>query len=137
MLDCVCTEIKNFFEREVFYGTFTIQDGVLSPSAFLKEGQYFRIVGSMFNDGVHQNPANNLVDESFDGEIWSMAVPPVFIELVENIKKYEESDAAKPTAYVSESFGGYSYTRPTGDEGKVANSWQEVFGKQLRRWRKI
>lgn len=137
MLDCVCTEIKNFFEKEVFYGTFTIQDGVLSPSAFLKEGQYFRIVGSMFNDGVHQNPANNLVDESFDGEIWSMAVPPVFIELVENIKKYEESDAAKPTAYVSESFGGYSYTRPTGDDGKVANSWQEVFGKQLRRWRKI
>lgn len=137
MLDSVCTELKNFFEREVFSGAFTIQDGVLSPSSFLSDGQYFRIIGSVFNDGVHQHPNNALTDESFVGEVWAMAVPLAVVALAEEIKTYAESDSAKPSPYASESFGGYSYSRATNAQGMAANAWQDVFAKKLNRWRKL
>lgn len=137
MLDEICGEIRNYFERNAYRGTFTIKDGVLSPSDFLKEGQYFRIIGSVFNDGVYQYPHDIFTDEIFVGEVRSMAVPPAVIDLAEEIKKYAQSDAAKPSPYSSESFGGYSYSKPVDANGVSSNSWQKVFAKQLNRWRKI
>lgn len=137
MIDMICGEIRNYFERDIRRGDFEIQGGVLSPSDFLLNGQYFRVVGSVFNDGVHQFPADELTDEVFTGEVWAMAVPPSVIALADDIKAYVESDAAKPTAYVSESFGGYTYTRATDANGVTANEWEKVFAKRLNRWRKI
>ena len=136
MLDLICAEIRNYFVKSVHRGTFEIKDSSVDLSQILAPGQYFRIIGSVFNDGVYQYPCRGLTDESFTGEVWAMAIPPALIALADEIKKYEESDAAKPSPYTSESFGGYSYTKATGSGG-VPIGWRKVFGSQLNRWRKI
>ena len=52
MLTELCQELKNWFEREIHVGTFTIEGGQLTDCSFLQDGQYYRIIGSVFNDGV-------------------------------------------------------------------------------------
>lgn len=136
MLTELCAELRNYFVREVYRGNFTIKDGSIAPLNFLQDGQYFTIVGSVFNDGVYKYPTDVLIDETFDGTIRTMAVPPAVIALAEEIKAYNESDVAKPSAYTSESFGGYTYTKATDKNGVVA-SWKTVFASRLNKWRKI
>lgn len=138
MLTELCAEIRNYFlvPGGIHAGTFTISGGNIAPLDFLKPGQYFRIVGSVFNDGVHQYPATELTDETFAGAVWAMAAPPSVIALAAEIKEWVESDAAKPTAFESESFGGYSYTRAT-DKNGAALTWQSVFAKRLNQYRRI
>ena len=132
----LCAELRNYFETEKRFGTFTISGGSISPSDFLQDGQYFRIVGSVFNDGVHRHPAHDLTDETFDGAVWAMAVPPAVIELATEIEEYNKSDAGKPSSYISENFGGYGYTKAT-DENGLPASWKSVFKNELNRWRKL
>lgn len=136
MLNEICAEIRNYFPTEKRYGNFTIKNGSISPVDFLQEGQYFRIVGSVFNDGVHQHPASDLNDESFNGSVWAMAVPPALIDLSEEIKTYADIVDANPSPFTSESFGGYSYTKATDVDG-VAMSWQKAYGKRLNKWRRV
>lgn len=136
MLDAICAELRNYFVHSLHHGTFEISGSIISLPDILQDGQYFRIVGSVFNDGVYQYPCNGLTDESFTGEVWAMAVPPALIALADQIEAYADSDSTKPSPYVSESFGGYSYTKATDTSG-AALSWQKMFKKQLNRWRKI
>ena len=138
MLTELCAEIRNYFlvPNGIHTGNFTISGGSIAPLDFLQEGQYFRIVGSVFNDGVHQYPADNLTDESFAGAVWAMAAPPSVIALAAEIKEWTESEAAKPTAFESESFGGYSYTRAMGKNG-AALTWQDVFAHKLNQYRRM
>jgi hypothetical protein len=66
-----------------------------------------------------------------------MAVPSSVIAQMEEINQWlEENQSALNSPYQSESFGGYSYTKKSGDEGDSAN-WQSHFHKTLDRWRKI
>ena len=132
----LCAELRNYFETEKRFGTFTISGGSISPSDFLQDGQYFRIVGSVFNDGVHRHPAHDLTDETFKGAVWAMAVPPAVIELLQKIQEFEAATANAPTAYTSESFGGYSYTKAT-DANGLPVGWKSVFKNELNRWRKL
>ena len=132
----LCAEIRNYFETEKRFGTFTISDGSISPSNFLQSGQYYRIVGSVFNDGVHRHPAHDLTDETFDGAVWAMAVPPAVVELLQKIQEFETATANAPTAYTSESFGGYSYTKAT-DENGLPVGWKSVFRSELNKHRKL
>ena len=132
----LCAEIRNYFETQKRFGTFTISDGSISPSNFLQSGQYYRIVGSVFNDGVHRHPAHDLTDETFDGAVWAMAVPPAVVELAAEIEEYNKSDVGKPSPYISENFGGYGYTKATGSNGKVL-TWKSVFADALNRYRKL
>ena len=132
----LCAELRNYFETEKRFGTFTISGGSISPSDFLQDGQYFRIVGSVFNDGVHRHLAHDLTDETFDGAVWAMAVPPAVIELLQKIQEFEAATANAPTAYTSESFGGYSYTKAT-DANGLPVGWRSVFKSELNRWRKL
>ena len=132
----LCAELRNYFETEKRFGTFTISDGSISPSNFLQDGQYFRIVGSVFNDGVYRYPAHDLVDETFKGAVWAMNVPPAVVELLQKIQEFEAATANAPTAYTSESFGGYSYTKAT-DENGLPVGWRSVFKSELNRWRKL
>ena len=132
----LCAELRNYFETKKRFGTFTISGGSISPSDFLQDGQYFRIVGSVFNDGVHRHPAHDLTDETFDGAVWAMAVPPAVVELLQKIQEFEAATANAPTAYTSESFGGYSYTKAT-DENGLPVGWRSVFKSELNRWRKL
>ena len=147
MLTELCQELRNWFERKKFFGTFTIENGQITvPDGSLQNGQYFRIIGSVFNDGVHKyepesENAEQLVDEVFEGAIWSMAVPPSVVDLSERISewvtKYGDSVSAP---YSSESFGGYSYQKASSGQGNAGSSsptWQSTFASELNRWRKI
>ena len=134
----ICAELRNYFEvpNGRHFGTFEISGGNIAPLDFLQEGQYFRIVGSVFNDGVYQYPATSLTDEVFEGAVWSMAVPPAVIDLAAEIEEYNKS-AGKPSVYTSESYpNGYSYTRAT-DASGVPLSWQKAFSSRLSKWRKL
>ena len=132
----LCAEIRNYFETEKRFGTFTISDGSISPSNFLQSGQYYRIVGSVFNDGVHRHPAHDLTDETFDGAVWAMAVPPAVVELAAEIEEYNKSDVGKPSPFTAESFGGYSYTKAT-DANGAPIGWQKAFAGRLNKYRKL
>ena len=68
MLEAVLTHLNNWFCREVYAGTFTVTSGTLALPD-LADGQDFRIVGSVFNDGLHQSPAAGLTDETFTGAV--------------------------------------------------------------------
>ena len=131
-------EIRNYFEvpNGRHFGTFTISGGSIAPLDFLREGQYFRIIGSVFNDGVYQYPAASLTDEVFEGAVWAMALPQSIIALAAEIEEYNKSDAGKASPYTSESFGGYSYTKAT-DANGVPIGWQKAFASRLNKWRKL
>lgn len=146
MLTELCKELNNWFDKDRMIGEFKITDGELvGMSDVLQEGQYFRIVGSVFNDGVYQHPATNLEDEEFDGAVWAMAVPPSVIALSEEIQdwqnKYGGIDSQAMSPYQSESFGGYSYTKKGGTSSSGSNSnadtWQSMFAAKLNRYRRI
>lgn len=149
MIDEVCAYLRNWFDRDMdkFYGTITISGGELVGfSDRLQNGQYFRIVGSVFNDGVYQYPATDLTDETFEnGAVWAMAIPKGFIDIVSEVtawqSKYGTADSAAMSPFNSESFGGYSYSKSSGNATGSAtnnpNAWQSVFASRLARWKKI
>lgn len=134
----LCRELKNWFEQEKIFDTFSIEDGKLVLDK-AKVGQYFRIVGSVFNDGVYQYPATGLTDETFDGAIWLMAVPKEVLDKVNEMTQWETDNAqAINSPYTSESFGGYSYSKSSGDgSGASSASWQGHFASWLNKYRKI
>lgn len=132
----ICAELRNWFvvPDGVHIQTFNISGGSIEPLDFLQDGQYFRIIGSVFNDGVHQYPAYDLTDEVFHGAVWAMSLPPDLIALSVKIQNYLEQNP--DSGFSSESFGGYSYTRATAYDGSVA-TWRDVFRKDLNRYRKL
>lgn len=141
MIDEICTELKNWFaaDGDKHFGTFTISDGHIAPSDYLQNGQYYRIIGSVFNDGVHRfgDDTDVLTPETFNGAVWAMRLPYAVVQLSAEIKNWKEKYSeilAKP--YTSESFDGYSYSRATGASGGGI-TWQENFCTRLNKWRKI
>ena len=136
MLAKVLMYLKNWFLVEKWQGEVVVQDGSVELP-FLQNGQYFRIFGSVFNDGLHQYPANDLQDESFDGVIWALAIPKEVIELSAEIEEWQKKNSnASTSPYQSESFGGYSYTKAT-DENGEAITWQKAFKSELNPWKKV
>ena len=141
MLTELCRECRNWFtaDSDKHSGDFTISDGGITPFDFVLSGQYFRIMGSHFNDGVYKNVPEEvakLAAETFTGQIWAMRIPPAFIDLSGKIEDYIAKNENEISPYTSESFGGYSYTKATGSNGSPL-MWQEVFKSQLKVWRKI
>ena len=133
LLDQICGHIHNYFAapEEVRRGSYVIEGGGLELP-FLREGQYFRIVGSVLNDGVYPYPVSGLRDEVFIGEIWPMRVPADVLRLAEEIAAWQNrcgTAAAGP--FQSESFGGYSYTKAN------AAGWQSAFRNRLDQYRKL
>ena len=138
MLEQVLMNIRNWFTVDggIHSGTFTIEDGGITLP-FLADGQYFRICGSVFNDGLHQYPATDLVDEEFSGAIWALAIPPAVVDLADEIQKWQEKNGeAASGIYESESFGGYQYSKQTESDGGQVTVWS-VFRKRLNQWRKL
>ena len=129
-------EIRNYFDISRHFGTFRIVDGSPNFDGIpIQPGQYFRICGSVFNDGVYMYPSTHIKDEEWTGAVWVLAVPLEVIELSEEIDKWKEQyGTAGP--YTSESFAGYSYTKATAKDGGKY-SWKDEFADQLKRWRKI
>ena len=145
----LCVELNNYFETSRAFGKFTISGGSINlsdlvTSGALQSGQYFRIAGSVFNDGVYKYPCTGLTDEVFDGAIWPMAVPSAAMGLLSDINTWLasiEDDKQVNSPYQSESFGGYSYTKSNNGGGSGASAdlgtWQNQFRSRLNKWRKI
>ena len=148
MLSQLCGYLRNWFERERFFGKFEIHDGVITPlfnvaEHFLLDGQYIRIVGSLLNDGVYQyhagQPIEGLVNEDFDGAVWSLAIPKEVVELDKEIDEWNKANAkAASSPFSSEnlSASSYSYSKSSG-EAMAALTWPVVFAQRLSQWRKI
>ena len=137
MLEQVLRHLNNWFLVEIHEGTFTVENGSITLP-FLLTNQYFRIVGSVFNDGLHQYPAVDLTDETFTGSVWALAVPKAVIDLSVEIEAWQEKNGeASVSPYQSESFGGYSYSKATDSASGGAVTWQTAFRSRLNAWRKI
>lgn len=113
-------------EWEIVGGTLTVPD--------VREGQYVRIFGSLFNDGVRKYPLTGLTDETFTGCVIPLAIPRVILTLAEEIETWSEKN--QPTAFTSESFGGYTYSKATKANGTAAG-WREVFADDLKPYKKM
>lgn len=150
MITEVCQYLRNWFERDIIPGHFKVENGSLTyadGSALpLVADQYYRICGSLFNDGVHKvgDQEDVLKDEAeFAGTVWSMAVPPAFLALAEEIEAWvAKNKEAIDSPYSSESFGGYSYTMRSSYNASEGGSgsgitWQMQFMTRLTPWRKI
>lgn len=142
MLEEVLAYLNNYFVRTIIHGEFKIYSTgkIMSMSDYLLDGQYFRIIGSVFNDGVYQYPTTELTKETFEGAVWALAIPQDLLDLVDEIEEWQETYGESANGpYTSESFGGYSYSKLTAatDSESSVITWYDVFGARLARWRKI
>lgn len=135
MLEAVLTHLHNWFPAKngKHAGAFVIASGALSPDIGLMPGQYYRIRGSTFNDGLHYVGESALTDEAFEGEVWALAIPRAVQELAGEVAAWVEKNPE--TDKVSESFGGYSYSRAQNVSGGVGG-WQAAFSGRLNAWRR-
>lgn len=137
-VEAVMRYVNNFFEVSEFSGEFTIADHKLLLPEELPADTFIAVKGSLFNDGVHLlNVLHQFkADETFKGVVYILHPPEGFIEICDAIAAYDEKN---PTgAYVSESFGGYSYNRGSGSsETGTASPWQQAFGVALRPYRRM
>lgn len=134
MIDEICASLHNYFAMDIVPGEYTVNDGEITLP-FLAAGQFFRVVGSVFCDGVYRCGDKLPADETFDGAIWALAIPPALEELAAEIEEWKAKNAdVLASPYQSESFGGYSYSKGTGSDSA---SWQGAFASRLNRWRKI
>lgn len=139
MLEQVLRHLNNWFLVEIHEGEFAVENGSITLP-FLQDNQYFRVCGSVFNDGLHQYPAYDLVDETFTGAVWALAIPKAVMMLSGDIDAWQEKNGdAVLSPYTSESFGGYSYTKASGGKADTSavTGWQDAFRSRLNDWRKI
>ena len=142
MIGQVCAECKNYFiqpDVDIHASNYTVTNGQIGPVPFLKDGQYYRIVGSVLNDGVYKHGTDDtdLSDEEFFGAVWAMRVPRDFVELVSEIEAWEsEHSAALNVPFSSESFDNYSYTLAK-SEGGGAYTWKDHFKGKLNGYRRM
>lgn len=132
----VMREVNNFFGVSFLEGSFAIENGTINCE--VPVGAYIYVSGSMMNDGLHHMDVVHRFehDEEFEGRVWFCQPPRTFIALCEEIAAY---DAKNPTgAYISESFGGYSYNRGSGSSSTgTASPWQQAFSVALRPYRRM
>lgn len=135
MLETLLDTMHNWFEIPGAQrsGEFKVVSGVLNLD-FVAHGQYYRVTGSVFNDGLHRYPEKLKDDEAFDGVIAPLAVPVAVVELADRIKAWRESNPE--TDKISESFGGYSYSRGENDSS-ASGGWRTAFAGEIRRWKKV
>lgn len=149
MLEQVMRHVRNYFIKGHRIGEFSISDDMISPHDFLLDGQRFYITGSFLNDGVYTyHPSGirddddkeeiGLTDETFDGVVYALAVPPTFIALVGEIEEWVgKFGEAANNPYQSESFNGYSYSKASDGSTGGGPTWQSTFRSQLNQWRKV
>ena len=141
MLESVLAHLKNWFvvPGGVHEGMYTIKNSSMELP-FLQKGQYYRICGSVFNDGLHKYGDMNdkMQDETFSGTVWALAVPKSVVELAAKIDEWQTKNGAiAESPYSSESFGGYSYSIATDSQTGNRATWESVFRSQLNPYRKM
>ena len=141
MLETVLIHLKNWFvvPRGVHEGIYTIKNSTLELP-FMQNGQYYRICGSVFNDGLHKygDADDKLQNETFAGTVWALAIPKTVVELSAKIEDWQNKNGeAVVSPYSSESFGGYSYTKATDPATGAVATWETAFRSQLNPYRQI
>lgn len=148
LIEQVLWHIHNWFVYdEIPVSECTISDGGLPASVPIPTGAWYRVQGSLFNDGLHQHPAEDLVDETFDGMVTVCAIPSALLAVIAEIEDWlalnqSASEKALASPYASESFDGYTYSIRsdlTASSGGPAglSGWQAAFASRLNPWRKI
>lgn len=151
LLEEICQHLRNWFcnfqRGDVKHGSFIIQDGAITgagqtPTPTIEDGSYYRIIGSLKNDGVFLAGTDTPKDETFTGQIWLMHPTAAFLACVKDISDWNAKngaiDSPNMSPYTSESFGGYSYSKGGGgSQGGTATTWQGQFASRLNAWRKI
>ena len=131
----VMRHVNNFFPREAVEGVFSVSgDGVLSPAV---DAPFIAVTGSTWHDGLYDSASDMKTghEETFEGTVWALCPPAQFLALCKEIEAYE---AKNPTgAPVSESFGGYSYSRGTSGQSGCAITWREAFSEALRPYKRM
>ena len=138
MLEELLRALRNWFVRDKATGRIRVEGGALVPpeGLALADGQYIRVTGSVFNDGLHRWPCTGMADEEFVGTVWARAVPRAVVDLADEIEAWQtEHSEELDSPYASESFGGYSYTRGGGDGSPI--TWRQQFKARLDPWRKL
>ena len=142
MLTELLGELHNWFDRARYPGTFTVENGRIALP-FLREGQYYRILGSIFSDGVHRyghEAEDELTDEVFTGSVWALAVPKEVVDLASQIRSWQESygeTTLSPVTGESLTVNGYSYTAATSGAAREKMTWRDAFAGPMRRWKKV
>lgn len=142
MLEQVLCHIHNWFAYDELDVRCAISDGQLPASVSIPEGAWYRIEGSLLNDGLHRHPAADLTDETFDGTITVCAIPKALLLVVDDIAAWQEANGTVVDGpYASESFGGYTYSVKS-DSGANSGSgglsgWRLAFRDRLNPWRKM
>lgn len=145
-LEQVLYHIHNWFSYDELNVRCAISDGQLPASVSIPEGAWYRIEGSLLNDGLHRHPAEDLRDETFDGTITVCAIPNALLDVVEEIEDWQQAynsgrDKALGSPYASESFDGYSYSMRDYTGANSASGglsgWQAEFASRLSAWRKM
>ena len=138
MLEELLRALRNWFACGKATGRIRVEGGALVPpeGLSLADGQYLRVQGSVFNDGLHSWPYNGLTDEEFVGTVWALAIPQAVVDLADEIAAWQAEHAEElDSPYASESFGGYSYTR-VGSDGRPL-TWRQQFKARMDPWRKL
>ena len=143
----LCQELRNYFDRGRYSGRFEIRDGEIyagENTLPIREGMYFCVWESWLNDGIHKFPDTDMVNETFDGSVWLLAIPAPVQKLAEEItewrKKYEAPGSSAMSPFMSESFGGYSYQKGsalTGKDTSGSTGWKRTFAGRMNAWRKM
>lgn len=156
MLEQLLIYLRNWFRvRDTVDGkhpsTYTVESGsVVLP--FLQSGQYFRIIGSVFNDGLYiygdhimdeDRNEIELTDETFTGSIWALAIPRAVIRtaaefggVTAQMSKITGQIIENP--FTSESYAGvYSYSKDQSGQLAALTAQRDEIMKRLNQWRKI
>lgn len=146
MLTEICGYLNNYFIDKAYIGAVSVQDGAVScdgSEISMNEGQYFTLVREKYVLGVYQYGAE-IPDKSFDGAVWVMDIPDAVLGLAKDIAdwmaKYGSVDSEAMSPFNSESFGGYSYSKTSGNVSNDQNngiSWQNTFGSRLAIYRRL
>ncbi len=145
VLEDILGHIHNWFDGNIAPIVVTdceIANGELPESVSILSGAWYRIQGSVLNDGLHLSPSTDLSDETFDGTITILTIPRPLLRLAEEISDWQALyGEATNSPYASESFGGYNYTMrgassSQGGSGGLTG-WREVFKDRLNQWRKM
>ena len=163
-IDTICGETHNYFEESKVINDYTIENGRISLP-FLIDGQFFRIVGSHFNDGVYvytdgyiisDASWNNVLEDNID---WSSISDDTWgdlkhAELIDETFHGAIWPMCVPRAFIQLSKEIEEYNNS--DAGKASpylsenisghysytkanasdSAWQKVFADKLRRYKK-
>lgn len=114
----IMRKCNNYFYSFKERGKYTIANNTITVRGKYRAGNYIRIMGSMFNDGIYEvvgflNGVVSVADELFNeevelGTICSLVPPQDFKDIVARI--VEAKREYKPKEYTSQSVEGYSET---------------------------